>query len=319
MPSMTTPHEDTAAGRFEFWRVLIGRSFVPLDAVPREVPDFHGALDTAQVGAVQVSVVTADPHTVMHTSRHIVSDLPDFIKLSFQLTGHCVLSQTGRQAVLDPGRLALYDTRYPYTLDFDRPYRMLVLMFPRTMLRLPERELERVTATAVSCHDGLGSIVGPFLSGLAHQVKELGRLGTPRLADNVVDLVGTLLAEHTDVERPPEDDGKAQLTQRILDHIEQRLADPGLVPDQIAAAHRISRRYLYKLLAEHGYTVSGWIRGRRLAQCRRDLTDPALAHLPVGAIGARWGFCDPSHFSHAFKNMYGTSPREARLTGDLLG
>ncbi|MGW0843495.1 helix-turn-helix domain-containing protein [Streptomyces sp. NPDC002787] len=92
----------------------------------------------------------------------------------------------------------------------------------------------------------------------------------------------------------------------------QRLADPGLSPEGIAAAHRISRRYLYKLLAARGYTVSGWIREQRLARCRRDLADPALDHLPVGAIGGRWGFADPAHFSHAFKAAYGMSPREAR-------
>ncbi|XUL89640.1 helix-turn-helix domain-containing protein [Streptomyces galilaeus] len=116
----------------------------------------------------------------------------------------------------------------------------------------------------------------------------------------MTDLLGTLLAEHTgaDQTRGP-DDGREALTRRILTYMEQRLHDPELAPEQIASAHRISRRYLYKLLAEHGYTVSGWIREQRLAHCRRDLADPALAHLPVGAIGSRWGFPGPAHFSRA--------------------
>ncbi|WP_425276668.1 helix-turn-helix domain-containing protein [Streptomyces diastatochromogenes] len=29
-------------------------------------------------------------------------------------------------------------------------------------------------------------------------------------------------------------------------------------------------------------------------------------------MGSRWGFPDPAHFSHAFKAVYGMSPREAR-------
>jgi len=155
--------------------------------------------------------------------------------------------------------------------------------------------------------------VRPFLYGLARQVDELESLGTPRLADNVADLIGTLLAEHTgaDLARGP-DDGREVLTRRILAYMEQRLQDPELDPEQIACAHHISRRYLYKLLAEHGYTVSGWIREQRLAHCRRDLADPALAHLPVGAIGSRWGFPGPAHFSHAFRTAYGMSPSEAR-------
>ncbi len=178
---------------------------------------------------------------------------------------------------------------------------------------MPEHDLARVTAIPVSCSDGLGTVVRPFLYGLARQVDELESLATPRLADNVADLVGTLLAEHTGADRTPQhDDGRQMLTQHILTYMEQRLADPELGPGRIAAAHHISRRYLYKLLAEHGYTVSGWIREHRLARCRRDLADPTLSHLPVGAIGSRWGFPGPAHFSHAFKAAYGISPSEVR-------
>ncbi|MFD4603315.1 helix-turn-helix domain-containing protein [Streptomyces sp. NPDC058464] len=72
----------------------------------------------------------------------------------------------------------------------------------------------------------------------------------------------------------------------------QRLADPGLGPA--------------------GITVSGRIRKHRLARCRHGLADPALDHLPVGAVGARGGFPDPAHFSHACKAAYGMSPRTVR-------
>ncbi|MFD5232128.1 hypothetical protein ACFWJ5_27085 [Streptomyces qaidamensis] len=54
-----------------------------------------------------------------------------------------------------------------------------------------------------------------------------------------------------------EEAGPDLLTERVLGYMEQRLADPGLNPEGIAAAHRISRRYLYKLLAARGYTVAG--------------------------------------------------------------
>ncbi|WP_329322144.1 helix-turn-helix domain-containing protein [Streptomyces sp. NBC_01262] len=309
---MTTPREESAATKLEFWRDVVSRSFVPLEIVPRERADFHAELRTARVGAVQVAVVTTQPH-LARTRRQTGSEASDCVKVSLQLTGHCVLTQGDHQAELEPGDLAVYDTRRAYTLDTDRPGRSLALMFPRAMLRMPERDLTRVTGIAVSCRDGLGMVVRPFLYGLARQVDELESVGTPRLADSVTDLLGTLLAEQAGADRtPPYDDGRQVLTRRILVYMEQRLPDPRLGPDEVAAAHHISRRYLYKLLAEHGYTVSGWIREHRLARCRRDLTDPALSHLPVAAIGSRWGFPGPAHFSHAFKTAYGVSPSEAR-------
>ena len=314
MSSITTPSSESSATRLEFWRDIVSRNFVPLEIVPREGPEFHAQLRIARVGAVRVSVVTTPAHTARtRRSAGAGSDASDHVKVSLQLSGHCVLTQDDHQAELKPGELAVYDTRRPYTLDTDRPGRSLALMFPRAMLRLPERELARVTATSVSCRDGIGTVVRPFLYGLARQVDELESLGTSRLADNVADLVGTLLADHTGADRTTGgEEGREVLTHRILTYMEQRLHDPELDPDRIAAAHHISRRYLYKLLAEHGYTVSGWIREQRLARCRSDLADPALAHLPVGAIGGRWGFPGPAHFSHAFRAAYGMSPSEVR-------
>ncbi|MFE7841918.1 helix-turn-helix domain-containing protein [Streptomyces sp. NPDC057474] len=317
MSWITTPRDSTPDGRLEFWRDVVNRSFVPLEAIRRETLDFHAELCTARIGPLQVSAVTTEPHSVTRTERHIGTGAPDLVKASLLLTGRCLITQGDRQAVLEPGDLAVYDTRYPYTLDTVQPTRNLVLMFPSAMLRLPERDLARVTATGMSCREGLGGVVHPFLRGLAQQVHTLETLGTSRLAQSAVDLIGTLLAEHTGAERMPKDDGPALMTGRILAYMEQHLADPHLGPDQIAAAHRISRRYLYKLLAEQGYTVSGWIREHRLSNCRRDLIAPALVHLPVGAVGSRWGFPDPAHFSHAFKAAYGISPRESRANRSM--
>ncbi|MEV7064504.1 helix-turn-helix domain-containing protein [Streptomyces collinus] len=312
MPRITTPSEGTATERLDCWRDAVSRNLVPLEVRPRESADFRASLHAVRVGQVQMSVISAEPHSIARTRRHIASDAPDYLQLTVQLTGQGVLTQRDRQAEVGPGELVVYDTRRPFTYDLHQSHTGLVLMFPRAMLPLAERDLLRVTATPVPCNDGLGQVVLPFLHGLARQMEHLESRGTPRLADNVIDLIGTLLAEHADGDRRAGEAGPDLLTERVLGYMEQRLADPGLSPEGIAAVHRISRRYLYKLLAAQGHTVSGWIREQRLARCRRDLTDPALDHLPVGAVGGRWGFADPAHFSHAFKAAYGMSPREAR-------
>ncbi|MFF6879633.1 MULTISPECIES: helix-turn-helix domain-containing protein [unclassified Streptomyces] len=314
MPRITTPSEGTATERLDCWRDAVSRNLVPLEVRPRASADFRASLHAVRVGQVQMSVISAEPHTIARTRRHIASDAPDFLQLTVQLTGRGVLTQRDRRAEVGPGELVVYDTRRPFTYDLHQSHTGLVLMFPRTMLPLAEHDLLRVAATPVPCHDGLGQVILPLLHGLARQMEHLESQGTPRLADNVIDLVGTLLAEHADGDRRSELGRPDLLTERVLGYMEQRLADPGLSPEGIAAAHRISRRYLYKLLAAQGCTVSGWIRAQRLARCRRDLTDPAWDHLPVGAVGGRWGFADPAHFSHAFKAAYGMSPREARAS-----
>lgn len=106
--------------------------------------------------------------------------------------------------------------------------------------------------------------------------------------------------------------GRQALLAQIYAFIQKNLGDTNLTLNAIAAAHHISLRYLHKLFQREGHTVAGWIRGLRLEQCRCDLTDPHLAARPINAIAARWGFTSLSHFSQAFRNAYGLSPRQYR-------
>ncbi len=46
------------------------------------------------------------------------------------------------------------------------------------------------------------------------------------------------------------------------------------------------------------------------------LADPRLRHLPVQAIGARWGMPDPARFNRAFRTAYGTPPAVYRALAE---
>jgi AraC-like DNA-binding protein len=51
---------------------------------------------------------------------------------------------------------------------------------------------------------------------------------------------------------------------------------------------------------------------------RRDLTDPAHSHLLISDICFRWGFIDAAHFSRAFHNAFGVSPRDFRRAAKAM-
>jgi AraC-like DNA-binding protein len=135
----------------------------------------------------------------------------------------------------------------------------------------------------------------------------------PRLGGALLDLVTATLAARLNREEQltPETRQRALLI-RIQTYIEQQLADPGLSPDTIAAAHYISPRYLYRLFETQQTTVAAWIRQRRLEHCRRELLQPASADKPVSAIAARWGFSNAAHFSRVLRTQYGIAPTQYR-------
>ncbi len=57
---------------------------------------------------------------------------------------------------------------------------------------------------------------------------------------------------------------------------------------------------------------SAHVRGKRLERCRADLGNCQYGHLSISDICYRWGFNDPAHFSHAFRQNFGLSPRQYR-------
>lgn len=298
---------------FAAYRSAVSPAFVPLHLTRTVAGPFRGVVRNVTVDDVHISDLRAGAHGVERTSDLIArGDTPSF-KVSLMLSGRSLLIQDGREAVLEPGDLAVYDTSRPYTLMFDEEVRLMVAMFPRTVLTLPPDMVGEITAVRMSGRRGLGAVVAPYLSQLANNLDELTGGSGVRLAHTAVDLVTTVFTHELGLDAAGADPHRA-LLQRIMGYIDRSLGSVELSPQSIAAAHFISTRHLHELFRERDTTVSTWIRQRRLEHCRRDLTDPLLADRPVGAIAARWGMTDAAHFSRTFKAAYGVSPRDYRAT-----
>jgi AraC-like DNA-binding protein len=298
----------TQADRFAQWRHWISATFVPLECAPVGRGPFRGEVAHWELGDLLVSRVAAEAHLASRTRRMIALRDAGYYKVGLLTHGSCKLSQEGRHALLQPGDLAIYDCRRPYTMVFDEPHEMSFLMFPCDRLRLPSRAVEEVLVTPVSSAQSTGSLVAPFLRRLVANLEQPGEPVNSRLADNVLDLLATMFSERTGTTPADPAALRRSLLLSVHSWIDAHLADPDLDPDTIARASHISVRYLHKLFQEQGTSVGSWVRGRRLANCRRDLEDPALAQRGVHAIARSWGFDDAAHFSKIFKASYGEPP-----------
>jgi AraC-like DNA-binding protein len=301
--------------RLEYLRHVVADTIAPFGMRIDADHDLRAQILTGQVGAVHVTNVSATPIKAFRTTKLIRVSDPDLLKIDVQVRGHTVFAQSGREAALAPGDFTLVDLSRPSQLG-DRGFNEVVAVkFPRAALPLRHNELARLTAVPISGRDGLGA---PISSLARHMVRHLGDFrpteGT-RLAAALMDLLIVALAERLDraAAIAPATRRRALLAS-VEAFIDRQLADPGLSPRVIAAAHHISLRYLYKLFETQETSVAGWIRERRLERCRQDLLDPTLVDRPVTAIGARWGFTDPAHFSRVFRAAYGLPPAAYRLT-----
>jgi AraC-like DNA-binding protein len=131
---------------------------------------------------------------------------------------------------------------------------------------------------------------------------------SPRVGQQLSAIVAATYAEHLSTSSY----AAGAVFEEACQHIESRLSDCELGLDPIAGALNVSTRTLNRAFRAQGVTVGEWIRKRRLDQCRIDLEDPRLSHVPVSVLATRWGLTDAAHFSRVFKTEYGMSPRAFR-------
>lgn len=310
MPTVLTTDSIDVRDRFDAYRDAVSNTFVTLSPKVTSPRPFECQIDSHELGLLQLSAVTATPHRIERTAKTAATADRAFLKVGLQMSGRAVISQDGREAHLGAGDLAVYDTTRPYQIDFLDDYKMMVVMFPRQLLRVPAASLGEGTARTLSGRTGMGALLSPLLMTLERELQQ-GATANTFLNDAVLDLVAACFtdtaATNSGLSR------RESLMITIKAFIEAHLSDPALDATSVAAAHHISTSYLQKLFSSESLSVAAYIRQRRLEGCRKELTDPHRRDQSAATIATHWGLVDPSHFSRIFKNAYGFTPGEYRM------
>ena len=104
--------------------------------------------------------------------------------------------------------------------------------------------------------------------------------------------------------------GLRQLMQTAKPHLDSNLTLP-----QLAAKLNLSTHHLSQLLNEQlGRNFFDFVNEYRIAEVKRKLQDPALAHLKIEELAYGCGFNSKSVFNTAFKKFTGTTPSGFRKT-----
>lgn len=300
----------TRANSIPEFRDIVSRSFVPLTVSGASDRPFAAQVSTSSADRAVFTTLKTQPHLVERTPTTIAAGGSGYFKLNMLLSGSGVLVQDGREVLIRPGDLALYDTSRPYSLMFDDVVSNLVMMFPKDQLSLPATAVEQLTAVSLGGDSALGSMVTNLLEQIPSTITALPLHTRRQVAQSGLDLLEALLSTTLGTESATPDPRQSQL-ETVYRFIDANLADD-LTPSSIAAAHFMSTRHLHDLFTDTDTTVSALIRDRRLERCRSDILDPALSTRTIASLAAASGFPDPAHFSRVFRARFGTSPSELR-------
>lgn len=301
------------ADRSDYWSAGIAERFFPMQVEAVGAPGFEARLVSGQVGPVAVQFIQGLPHRVARTRAMIDAADPECILLYVLCSGSVRLEQDERSCILRPGDIACHDTSRPSTFEGRAAFEVLVVSLPKWFIGARAESIARRTATKVDGSETrLARLAAPFLVDVARAAADEGGLSS-RDADGAIEMLLPMLRSiYGEDEASVARSNSNALLRRMQRYAEAHLHDPDLGPEQIAQAHFVSTRYVHKLFASAGTGASAWIRERRLEGATAQLRESP--DTSIAAVAERWGYRNPASFSRAFRDRYGSAPRDVRRT-----
>jgi AraC-like DNA-binding protein len=142
---------------------------------------------------------------------------------------------------------------------------------------------------------------------MARQAGEVSQELLARLGDQCLDLLEVLIDDSAASSR-----GRisAATVVRVKQVIARRLGDPHLSVARIAAELNISASQLTRTMKAHDLSPMRYAWSLRLEHAAQLLSCTSKDTLQAKEIAYRCGFTSAAHFSRAFKERYGMSPRD---------
>ena len=276
---------------------------------PRKLP-FHGSISRRRLADLEMTLFAS---TAVAFHKYPVAsangDNRACIAIT-QLQGMRRYRQNGSEAMLRRGDTTLIDSATPWSSDCSGDCSRLYLRVPQRLIENQLRISSLPFARRIAGDSGLGAILFRLSTSLFEQAESMNAVEERSAMQGYLRILSACVGCHEFAQAGR--NRRLELSTRILNYIEDHLADSALSPAEIAGALNISVRHVHRIFSHQGSTVADWIRSERLKRCRKDFCDPRLQAKSITEIAFYWGFNDSAHFSHAFKKEFQVSPRAFR-------
>lgn len=323
MPVETTLSLPAPAGfRFDIGSLRPGES--RLSAWTDTVRDKYYAFDmevcseTLNVGRIEVSdfqslrigLLECDPMKVVRKSSHIGLDDDEYCMIPFASSSPLRLSQRGEETVLRPGDLGFIGTGQPYSYYQPERDRLVALRVPARLVRDRVPQADDLTACRFDGRGAMVTIFRDFVQSCLRNADGL-QFERPGVLRCMLDLFA-LAVSAPEAAVSAESAVCTAHRSRALAYIEHNFSRLDLSSGAVSAAIGVSPRYLQRIFAHQGESVSGRIRQRRIAEACRLLASDSGARIGIKQIAYDCGFRDVAHFSRCFRAETGLTPSDYR-------
>jgi len=226
--------------------------------------------------------------------------------------GSVQLSHAEGNTRLEAGQFVAFRGAQAFQFEHDQSIDLLAVYVPARAIErwLPDwQAAEFVTVANQQAEGRLSFAIAKDLLDCGSKLQT----GAAELAGETVtrlmaqSLAMAALCEHAE----PHD--LAEASRRKVRHFcRKNLGSASLTVEAVARATGVSRASLHRLFQDQPHTLMQWVQLERLEACRRLLETKGLPRRTLTEIALSLGFKSPGHFSAAFRQRYGLTPRDYR-------
>ncbi|MCJ2373364.1 helix-turn-helix domain-containing protein [Pseudomonas sp. RGM 3321] len=290
--------------RFDAWQEVVSSTYGLVTSQPLNKAPFDGRLNVRDQSSITFTRIQSSP---LHYRRLPQDRESDHFLLTLSLCSDAIVVQNDRESRQGAGDIVLYDSAQPYACSYPEGDDQIVLAVPRRLLLQHIPSAERLVCRTLDGRSTLGRVAATLLNE-AWNTEGLSDPLSERLNASLLDVLSTALDSvfgDTDIRQHSR---QMQQLQRIKRFLLNNLPDTGLTAESIALATHVSPRTLNRLFAQEGTTAIRWLWQQRLSACHDALRKGHVRRVSDAALN--FGFSNLSHFSRAFKNVYGISPQQ---------
>jgi|ERR1700754_675953 AraC family transcriptional regulator, positive regulator of tynA and feaB len=223
------------------------------------------------------------------------------------------IEQSGVRLQLTEGSMLLLDPRRRFTQTMTGDAAGMSVRVPRRAL---EQRGIRLCEHSMFAADPASHEVR-LLRGLLESTAEHGRgmsaANRAHVGEHLIDLMSILVC--ADPTAPRRIRSPEVVLAKATRFMERNIGNERIDVKAIAHGIGVSPGHLSKMFTNSGTSVMRFLWQLRLQRAHALLCDPQLA-LRMSEVASQCGFVNAAHFSRAFKQHYGATPRETRRKPD---
>jgi AraC-like DNA-binding protein len=312
--------ERAAIGTFEVSGVRTGTD--PVDRRHQEAFRVDGMLvqfGPAGPGDSTVRNWSLGPLGLMLLEVGSLSLTPDstyterFVYLALIRSGGVTIEANGQRHNLGADSMLLIDLDVPHIQHFDQHSEAIVLRIPRKVLAdrggFRERRLGLLTPDIAEPDvRAVCETVALISRQSGHTSIELRR----RQGEHLLDIFSVIIDDPYGLASRRSSSATLLRAKRF---ISQNIGNVDLSVRLVATAVGTSEAHLHRLFRADGHSLMRYVLCHRLELAAELLTRSSERRLHIKEIAYRCGFLNAAHFSRAFRQRFGVSPRVAATSG----